>query len=110
MVAARGNLFPVNGGPGSMLATKFGKEEVGGRLGKGFCRLAAALAPPSSAASNTNGGVKIPTSTFPPKRMGFAPKPYPPLRTEIFEENGVHAKQTRRSGWTWMRGCTSGGV
>src|SRR5258706_16422581 len=87
MVAARGNLFPVNGGPGSMLATKFGKEEVGGRYGKGFCRLAAALAPPSSAASNTNGGLKAISAAFPPKLTRVAEKPYPSRRTKSFEEN-----------------------
>src|SRR5258708_39546737 len=99
MVAARGNLFPVNGGPGSMLATKFGKEEVGGRLGKGFCRLAAALAPPFSAASNTNGGLKVISATFPPKLMGVAEMPYPPRRTQAFEENVCHAEAVPGSGW-----------
>src|SRR5689334_23750028 len=58
MVAVRRNLFPVNGGPGSMLATKLGKEEFGGRLGKGFCRLAAALAPPVRTAESVNGGLR----------------------------------------------------
>jgi hypothetical protein len=56
MLGVRRIRFPVNGGPGRMFAAKFGKEEFGGRLGKGFRRLAAALAPPFSEAFNANGG------------------------------------------------------
>ena len=56
MTGERRNLFPVNGGLGSMLPTKFGKEEFGGKFGKGFSRLAVALAPPFSATPNANGG------------------------------------------------------
>lgn len=52
MEALRRNAFPVNGGPGSILPTKFGNEEVGGRSGKGSCRLAAALAPPIKTAES----------------------------------------------------------
>src|SRR5260370_42054369 len=95
MVAARGNLFPVNGGPGSMLATKFGKEEVGGRFGKGLCRLAAALAPPSSAASNTNGGVEVNSATIPSQPMRLRDMREPPRRNKFFEENGAHSKPMR---------------
>jgi hypothetical protein len=65
MKVVRRNLFSVNGGPGSMLAAKFGNEEAGGRSGKGFCRLAAALAPPNSETPNVNGG------------LGTVPKPSP---------------------------------
>ena len=72
MVAARRNLFPVNGGPGSMLPTKFGKEEFGGRFGKGFCRLAGALAPPVRTAESVNGGLKINSELFPLKLIRFA--------------------------------------
>jgi hypothetical protein len=39
-----------------MLPKKFGKEEFGGKFGKGFSRLAVALAPPFSATPNANGG------------------------------------------------------
>jgi len=72
MVAVRRNLFPVNGGPASMLATKFGNEELGGRFGKGFCRLAAALAPPVRTAESVNGGEKISSEEFPLKLRRFA--------------------------------------
>ena len=95
----RRNLFPVNGGLGSMLATKFGNEEAGGRFGKGFCRLAAALAPPGSTTLNANGGFRASNKAFPAKLMRFAEMPYPPRRTKSFEENGCHAKPMRGSGW-----------
>ena len=72
MEAVRRNLFPVNGGPGSMLATKFGNEEVGGRFGKGFCRLAAALAPLLSAIVNANGGLGASSKPAPAKLVRFA--------------------------------------
>jgi hypothetical protein len=39
-----------------MVVAKFGNEEFGGRTGKGFCRLAAAFAPPESETSSANGG------------------------------------------------------
>jgi len=65
MVAARVNLFPLNCGPGSVLASEI--WEGGGRrqiYGKGFCRLAAAYAG-IYRASNTNGGLKVISATFP---------------------------------------------
>jgi len=49
---------PVNGGPGSMLATKFGNEEVSGRFGKGFLQASGGVSAPLSPASNTNGGLE----------------------------------------------------
>jgi hypothetical protein len=66
------NLFPVNGGPGSMLATKLGNEELIGKFGKGFSRLAAALAPPVSEAFNANGGLRASNRPFPAKLVRFA--------------------------------------
>ena len=72
MMGDRRNLFPVNGGPGSMLPTKFGNEEFGGKFGKGFSRLAVALAPPFSAAVNANGGLRASNKPFPAKLVRFA--------------------------------------
>ena len=72
MLVVRRNLFPLNGGPGSMLATKFGNEEAGGRFGKGFCRLAAALAPAYCEASNVNGGLGTSPMPSPTTLMRFA--------------------------------------
>ena len=72
MKGDRRKLFPVNGGPGSMLPTKFGNEELGGRFGKGFARLAAALAPPFSEALNANGGLRASSEPFPAKLVRFA--------------------------------------
>ena len=66
------NLDPVNGGPGNVLLRKFGNEEFGGRFGYGFCRLADALAPPISVASNANGGFRDSGTLFPRKLMRFA--------------------------------------
>ena len=72
MEALRRNAFPRNGGPGSILPTKFGNEAVGGRSGKGCCRLAAALAPPVKTAESVNGGLKVSGTPFPPKLMRLA--------------------------------------
>ena len=72
MMGDRRNLFPVNGGPGSMLPTKFGNEELGGKFGKGFCRLAVALAPPFSEAFNANGGLRASNKPFAAKLVRFA--------------------------------------
>jgi len=72
MVGVPRSLFPVNGGPGSMLATKFGKEELGGRSGKGCCRLAAAFAPPVSVAVNANGGFRASNKPLPAKLARLA--------------------------------------
>ena len=72
MLGVRRNLLPVNGGPGSMLATKFGNEELGGKFGKGFSRLAAALAPPVSEAFNAKGGLRASNVPFPSKLVRFA--------------------------------------
>jgi hypothetical protein len=55
-----------------MLATKFGNEELGGRFGKGFSRLAFALAPPFSEAFNANGGLRAINKPFPAKLVRFA--------------------------------------
>jgi hypothetical protein len=55
-----------------MFATKFGNEEVGGRFGKGFCRLAAALAPPIRTTESVNGGSKSSWEEFPLKLSRFA--------------------------------------
>src|SRR5260370_5031594 len=81
---------PVNGGPGSMLTRKFGNEEFGGKVGKGLCRVAAALAPPVSETRNVNGGVRESSSPFPAKLVRFAEIPYPPLSPKSFEENSPH--------------------
>jgi len=72
MKGVRGKLAPVNGGPGSMLPTKFGNEELGGRFGKGLARLAVALAPPFSDALNANGGLRASCKPFPAKLVRFA--------------------------------------
>ena len=72
MTGDRRNLFPVNGGPGSMVPTKFGKEEFGGKFGKGFSRLAVALAPPVSATPSANGGTTASKMPFPAKLVRFA--------------------------------------
>src|ERR1700752_2198632 len=100
MEALRKNAFPVNGGPGSILPTKFGNEEVGGRSGKGCCRLAAALAPPGKTAESGKGGLKVRGTPFSPQRMRFGKMPYPRRRIKFFEENGAHAKPMRGSGYT----------
>src|SRR5260370_4291040 len=99
MAALSRNLFPVNGGPGSMLPMKFGNEEAGGRLGKGFCRLAAALAPPTSEAFNVNGGLGTSTE-IPTKRRRVPDDPNPPRTTRDFYENTCPPPPTRGSGFT----------
>ena len=68
----RRNLFPVNGGPGSMVPTKFGNEELAGRFGKGLTRLAVALAAPISTAFNANGGLRAINEPLPSKLVRFA--------------------------------------
>src|SRR5260370_13727874 len=78
---------PVNGGPGSMLTRKFGNEEFGGKVGKGLCRVAAALAPPVSETRNVNGGVRASSSPFSAKMVPIAYIPNPPRITKSFEEN-----------------------
>jgi hypothetical protein len=55
-----------------MLPTKFGNEEFGGKFGKGFCRLAVALAPPFSEAFNANGGLTASNKPFAAKLVRFA--------------------------------------
>jgi hypothetical protein len=55
-----------------MLPTKFGNEELGGKFGKGFSRLAVALAPPFSEAFNANGGLRASCKPFPAKLVRFA--------------------------------------
>ena len=72
MNGVRRKLLPVNGGPGSMLPTKFGNEELGGKFGKGFSRLAVALAAPFSEALNANGGLRASCKPFPAKLVRFA--------------------------------------
>src|ERR1700757_4611182 len=99
MVGVPRNLFSVNGGPGSMLPRKFGNEELGGKFGKGFSRLAVALAPPVSVTLNANGGVRACNKPFPAQPVRVAGIPYtPPRRTRSLEERGCHAKPTRGSG------------
>src|ERR1700733_5890558 len=71
MMGDRRKLFPVKGGPGSMLPTKFGNEEVGGKFGKGFCRVAVALAPPFSETFNPNGGLEPGRSHSPRSWCGW---------------------------------------
>jgi len=65
-------LLPVNGGPGSMVPTKFGNEELGGKFGKGLSRLAVALAAPFSTVVNANGGLRASNEPFPSKLVRFA--------------------------------------
>ncbi len=72
MMGVRRKLVPVNGGPGNMLPTKLGNDELGGRFGKGFARLAAALAPPFSEALNANGGLRASCKPFAAKLARFA--------------------------------------
>jgi hypothetical protein len=55
-----------------MLPTKFGNEELGGKFGKGFCRLAVALAPPFNETFNPNGGLRASKKPFPAKLVRFA--------------------------------------
>jgi hypothetical protein len=68
----RRKLFPVKGGPGSMLPTKSGNAELGGKLGKGFCRLAVALAPPFNETFNPNGGLSASKKPFSAKLARLA--------------------------------------
>src|SRR5260370_41025978 len=90
-----------------MLTRKFGNEEFGGKVGKGLCRVAAALAPPVSETRNVNGGVRASSSPFPARLVRFAEIPYPPRRTKSFEENGRHGKPMRGSGCSSMGGMNS---
>ena len=68
----RRKLFPVNGGPGSMVPAKFGNAEFGGKFGKGFSKLAVALAAPFSEALNANGGLRASCKPFAAKLVRFA--------------------------------------
>jgi hypothetical protein len=72
MMGLRRKLLPVKGGPGSIVPTKFGKEELGGKFGKGLCRLAVALAAPFSTAFNAKGGLRASNEPFPEKLVRFA--------------------------------------
>ena len=72
MSGLRRKLLPVNGGPGSMVPTKFGNEEFGGKFGRGFSRLAVALAALFSEAINPNGGLRASNKPFPAKLVRFA--------------------------------------
>jgi len=72
MMGERRKLFPTNGGPGSMLPTKFGNEELGGKFGKGLSKLAVALGAPLSTAFNANGGLRASNEPFPAKLVRFA--------------------------------------
>jgi hypothetical protein len=97
MMGLRRKLLAVNGGPGSMVPTKFGNEELGGKFGKGLSRLEVALAAPLSTAFNANGGLRANNVPFPSNLVRFAQMPYPPRRTRALEERGCHAKRTRGS-------------
>src|SRR5258705_11655929 len=81
MSGVRRKLLPENGGPGSMLPTKFGNEEFGGKFGKGFWRLAVELAPPFSEAFNAKGGVNPRKKSLPEKQAGMQQRAYPRPRT-----------------------------
>src|SRR5260370_20506507 len=96
MVGVPRNLFPVNGGPGSMLATKFGNEELGGRYGKGCCRLAAAFAPPVSVAVNANGGVRASKKTITPETAPVVAYPNSPPRKKCVVGKRLATKPTPR--------------
>ena len=72
MMGLRRKLLAVKGGLGSTVPTKFGNEELGGNFGKGFSRLAVALAAPISAAVNANGGLRASNKPLPAKLVRFA--------------------------------------
>src|SRR5260370_42252990 len=97
MSGVRRKLLPINGGPGSILPTKFGNEELGGKFGRGFSRLAVALAPPFSEAFNANGGLGGKKKAFSAKMGGCGQMTYTPLRNRPLEETGCPRKPTPRA-------------
>src|SRR5258707_15401521 len=91
MSGVRRKLLPINGGPGSILPTKFGNEELGGKFGTGFSRLAVALGPPFSEAFNANGGVRGKKKPIPAQPGGFAQRPLSSLINTRLGERGPPA-------------------
>src|SRR5258707_12120262 len=98
MSGVRRKLLPINGGPGSILPTKFGNEELGGKFGRGFSRLAVALAPPFSEAFNANGGVRDSKKQITAEQGRVGEMPNPPQKNKNPRTRGYPPTRQRRAG------------